>query len=104
MKKYLTICQGGQVRSVGMKFALTYKYKFGEAIALGVEGNSQETIRDIARMCDEVILMDKTLKDGVPKGIDYLICDVGADTYGNPFHPELQQKISDWLVINGKFL
>ena len=104
MKRILTICQGGLVRSVGMKYALTYKYRFGEAIALGVEGNTAETILAIAKMCDQVILMDSTLKSSMPEGIEYLLCDVGPDVFRNPFHEDLQQKISDWLVLNGKFI
>lgn len=98
-KKFLAICAGGMVRSGGMKFAITYGQKLGECIALGVEANSQETIRNIARLVDHVILMDESLKDGIPAGIEYYICDVGPDVYGTPFHPDLQTKINNWLKL-----
>lgn len=99
-RRFLTVCQGGLVRSTGMKFALTYKYKLGEAIAVGVEGNSQFLIKQLAGLVDLVIVMQKGLEKLLPEGVDYVICDVGPDVYGDPFHEKLQEKISNWVVAN----
>ena len=105
-RKFLTICQGGQVRSVGMKYALTYRFKLGTAIAVGTEGNRGDDIMSFYDWADHIILMDRSLASNLPKFFEYKkgniesssgpvihVCDVGPDNFGNPFHPNLQAKI-----------
>lgn len=103
-RKFLTVCQGGQVRSVGMKFALTYRFKVGQAIAVGVEANSPDFIKSLSEQVDLVIVMDRTLCKSMPEGVKYIVCDVGPDNFGNPFHSDLQAKIDGWIIQNASIL
>jgi predicted protein tyrosine phosphatase len=88
--KILTVCQGGHVRSVGLKYLLRYKYGH-DVLACGWEANSQETRDMLCEWADKVILLDKDFEKYInPKFKSKLFCyHVGNDIFGNPFHPVL---------------
>jgi len=103
--KILTVCQGGQVRSVALKYRLTYVYGH-EAIPCGVQSNSKDTIRMLCHWADWTIILQPEFKAWIPP--EYhgkLFCyDVGADRWANPFHPELQAILDQLIKKHGKFL
>lgn len=107
------MCQGGQVRSVGLKFALTYRYSNidCDVIACGHEGNTEETRSMLFRWADLIIIMEGYMKEYVPKEFHIkmvngeekrrLYCfDVGMDSFGNPFHPMLQGMLDKMIQKN----
>lgn len=93
VKKFLCICQGGNVRSAGLAFIL--KYHGGQdAIAASTFSNSPETLTMLCDWADYIILMAQDVLATMPPGVlakrRYALVDVGPDRYGSPFHPELQ--------------
>lgn len=107
--KIVTMCQGGHVRSVALKYLLTYKYGH-EVIACGWESNSPETRNILFKWADYIVIMQKEFEKYIPEchhnneGRRKLYCyDVGEDRYGNPFHPELQDGIISMIEQHGLF-
>ena len=97
--RILTVCQGGAVRSVSMKHILYYGGMRHDVVAVGVESNTPETIAMLAGWADAVICMQPVMAlHPALKGHKMLmVCDVGEDTFGRAFHPELQKRILEWL-------
>jgi hypothetical protein len=104
MKKIVTVCLGGQVRSVAMA---NYLNKIYPVIAVPVANanpfpgnfNWYMNWADIVIAVGEADLMNRLPED---KRIQ---CNVGFDTYGNPDNPELNQKIEEWCKQNeGRFI
>ena len=108
--KIVTMCQGGQVRSVGLKFLLTYRYRH-EVIACGWQSNSPGTRELLFRWADYIIIMQPCMEQHVPliyhnreDGTRKLFCfDVGPDNYGNPFHPRLLEALDAMVRKHGIF-
>lgn len=108
--KIVTMCQGGQVRSVGLKFRLTYKHGH-EVIACGWQSNTPETRAMLFKWADYIIIMQQGMDVHIPKefhttvdGRRKLFCfDVGPDNFGNPFHPRLQQMLDGMINAHGVF-
>jgi predicted protein tyrosine phosphatase len=103
--KVLTICQGGQVRSVGLKYILTYKYNH-EALACGVQSNTPDTISMLCGWADAIVILQKEFIQFVPAEHrnGKLFCyDVGPDRFGYAFHPELQSMLDNMIQKHGKF-
>jgi hypothetical protein len=96
-KKFLCICQGGNVRSAALKNILNYA--FGQdAIAASGEKNSPELLHLLHEWADYTIVMSQevmerwipqTIKDS-PKTC---LVDVGPDMYGSPFHETLNSML-----------
>jgi predicted protein tyrosine phosphatase len=109
--KILTMCAGGHVRSVGMKYLLTYKYGH-EALACGQDSNSPETIEMLCQWADYVVVMSPEYEKFVPQKYHFkengerkLFCyNVGPDRFGTAFHPELQKMIQVMIQQHGLFL
>lgn len=109
--KILTMCAGGQVRSVGLKYRLTYHHGH-EALACGQDSNSPETIEMLCEWADYIVVMTKEYEKFIPEkyhlkenGERKLYCyDVGVDRYGYAFHPELQQMLEGMIQQHGLFL
>lgn len=102
--KILTMCAGGNVRSVGLKYLLKYKYGH-ESLACGQDANSTETIDMLCNWADYVIVLTEDYKKFVPeKYKEKLLCyDVGADRFGYAFHPELMSLCEKMIVEHGLF-
>lgn len=96
--KILTICAGGNVRSVGLRYLLHYKYGH-EVLACGQDANNSETIDILCNWADYVIVVAEEYLFVVPeKYKSKLLCyNIGPDRFGYAFHPELLD-ISDKLI------
>lgn len=88
--KFFTMCQGGNVRSVGLTYAI--KHYGQQAIAAGWETASPDTIRMLCEWADYVMPMQAEFVKYIPKEFHgkVKVIDVGPDTYGYPNHPTLQ--------------
>jgi hypothetical protein len=96
-KRFLCICYGGNVRSVGL--AGTLKNTYGqEALAASALWNSEESFRMLVGWADYVVLMTTEVLTMLPQFVleseKIVMCDVGPDVYGNPFHPDLQASLA----------
>lgn len=90
--KILTMCQGGNSRSVAAGYLLKYFYGM-DAVAIGWEKNSQETLDMMMNWADAIIVMQEEFLEYVPDAYDYklYVLDVGPDKWFNSFNPELLQ-------------
>ena len=90
-RRFLCVCQGGNVRSAALKHILNYGFQ-QEALSCSAEKNSPETLRLLCDWADYVVLMSPEMLRWWPEGLarDKLcLVDVGPDSYGSPFHPGL---------------
>jgi predicted protein tyrosine phosphatase len=100
--KFLCVCEGGNVRSVSLAFALKYPYGM-EALACGWRSACQETLAMLCQWADRIIVMQPNFAEKLPPGFEEKVrcVDVGPDRFGNPFHPELlpflQKTVQDWF-------
>lgn len=108
--KVLTMCQGGHVRSVALKYLLKYVYGH-DVLACGWESNTQETREMLYRWADVIVIMQPEMEQYVPQEHHNagdrrkLLCyDVGPDNYGSPFHPSLQQGLREMIEGHGVFV
>lgn len=105
--KFLTVCQGGNVRSVGLAFVLKYKHN-QDAIAASWEKNSPETKEMLYNWADYIVVMQSKFKEHIPEQFhDKLrVVDVGEDRFGYAFHPDLQafctKVVDDWKTRDYK--
>jgi hypothetical protein len=107
-KRFLTICEGGAVRSVSLATVLRWDFQ-QDAIPLSAAKNGPEAVDLLCAWADYIILMQPTFETVVPKRfhLKIRILDVGPDVWGNPMHPVLRdivgseaQKWKDrgWLI------
>jgi len=91
--RVLALCAGGNVRSAAMAWRL--KNCGVDAVPAGLIDNSPELIRDIGRLVDKVIVMDKDLLPKLPAELlpKMILADVGPDIWGNSLHPDLVKRI-----------
>ena len=111
--KILTMCAGGNVRSVGLRYLLHYKYNH-EVLACGQDANSQETREMLYKWADYIIVMSEEYKKFVPEEYHYkeikggierrvFVYEVGPDRFGYAFHPELLSLCDNLIVQHGLF-
>lgn len=94
MKKFVTVCEGGNVRSVALAFQL--KCKRQDAIACSWRFNHPDTQKWLFHWADRIVIMQKKFKAYIPEEFHHKlrVLDVGEDRFGNAFHPELQAGIA----------
>lgn len=100
--KILTVCFGGNVRSVGMaRFLKTQRGH--DAIAMGWAYNSTETKAMLFAWADLIIVMTERMLVQVPPPLHdkTRVCDVGDDRYHNHMHPDLQAQCKAWVEKEG---
>jgi len=111
--KIVTMCQGGHVRSVALKYILRYlNAGHHDVIACGWEGNTLETRRMLFDWADVIVIMEPQFEEHVPSefhckadGTRRLFCyNVGPDRFGTPFHPELQDLLMSMIKQHGLFV
>lgn len=106
MSKYkiLTMCAGGNVRSVGLKFILRYKYGH-ESLACGQDANSSETIKMLSAWADYIIVLEPDYLKFVPSEFSSktLCYNVGPDRFWYAFNPELLSILDEMIIKDGKF-
>lgn len=61
--RILTVCSQGNKRSVYTRFALNKKH---DVIAMGVDVQSQETIKMLTEWADVILLAEKAMKKKIP--------------------------------------
>lgn len=93
--RILCVCAGGNVRSASLAFLL--KEAGADALALGLERNSEETVRmltDWAEMiwCAEADMIERIPEENRQKVVRGF--HVGPDRWGYHCHPEL------WEMVN----
>lgn len=95
--KFLTVCDGGNVRSHCM--AVCLKERFHEAIAIGRWACKPETIDMMCNWADVVILMEPHMKENIPEKYADKIYDinVGFDRYGVGINPELRTQCEEGM-------
>lgn len=74
--KILCICKGGNVRSVAL--AQLLKNRGYDALAVGAQDNSQETLKMLEKWADKIV----DVRDYLPE-----------DIWRNPRHPDLVKKV-----------
>ena len=86
----LTMCQGGNSRSVSCAYVLKYFYGV-DALACGWEKNSEDTLETLFTWADAIIIMQKEFSKYVPQQYreKLFALDVGPDRWCNGLHPEL---------------
>ena len=103
--RFLTVCLGGNVRSVGL--AAVLKLQEGqEAIAVGALFTSPATFRLLISWAQYVVVMAEEVIGYLPPFVvqsrKLRLVDVGPDRFGNPFHQELQDYfkplVADWAL------
>ena len=93
--KWLTICQGGNVRSVSMAYVLKYGYG-QDAIAVSDEKTGDEAFSLLSAWADLIIAMQPHFGARVPvmHRSKLRVVDVGDDRWGNPLANELVEYLS----------
>lgn len=82
--KILTVCQGGNVRSVMARYLLNYKYGF-DCLACGWEPNTDETKAMLFEWADTIIPMQPEFIEKIPaKYHDKIkvVFETGPDKWG----------------------
>lgn len=99
-RRYLCVCQGGNVRSVCLAWHL--KNQGHEALSAGLDYLSDETMALLYTWADVVIVMEERFKVRVPERFHYKlgVCEVGPDIYGNPMNKVLKIMVKTWLSQN----
>ena len=102
--KILTLCAGGNVRSVGLRYLLHYKYGH-EVLACGQDANNLETREMLCKWADYVIPVTQEYAKFVP--VEYsnkiIVYEIGEDRFSYAFHPELIQICDNLIIKHGKF-
>lgn len=84
-QKILCVCQGGNCRSVHLAYLLKYRYGV-DAVAVGFERNSRETLDLLCQWADNIIVVQEAYKEMIaPRFIDKThVMDVGEDKWFSP--------------------
>ena len=96
--KILTVCNGGNCRSVTL--ASMIKQKGVEAIPIGVRTSSKETIKLLADWADTIVIVaDGHVKGKFPNGYKnkLVYMYIGKDKWEQAMHPELVKRIKKAL-------
>lgn len=101
-KKYLVICDGGNVRSHALAYKLKWVYH-QQAIAIGRLNSTPETIEMMCEWADKIAIMQPHMAESVPEKYHdkIVVIDVGPDRWGVHVHPELNEMVtqaSHWLM------
>lgn len=98
------MCAGANVRSIGLKYLLRYKYGH-ESLACGQDANSKETIEMLCNWADYIIVVEPDYIKFIPeKYQSKMFCyNIGIDRFGYAFHPELLDGFDKMIVEHGMF-
>jgi len=106
--KIVTMCRGGNVRSVAAKMVLN-RYFGHEVIAIGYDNTNNETKKLVFDWADRIVIMSMEIWDlalashDAEYGHKFNILDVGQDVWGDPFKVDLQLKIFNLLIEETDF-
>ena len=95
--KILCVCVGGNCRSATLAYMLKYHYGH-DALACGIEGNTQETVTMLAEWADRIIAVEPEIKEALSAHVHskVTVWDVGPDRWFNP-PASLMQIFSHYL-------
>lgn len=99
--KFLTMCEGGCVRSVAMAMSLKVHHDV-DAIACSTKWNPPATLSMLFNWADYIVVMEKKFELNVPEYLRHKVrvVDVGPDRYGSPMNLELNHFLNtitaDW--------
>ncbi len=108
MSNFLCMCEGGNVRSVGLAFQL--KEHGQQALACGWRFTNPKTLNMLCGWADYIVVMQAEMAKYIPEAWKnkVRIVDVGPDNYGYAFHPQLQGflkgVVDSWAANYRKFL
>lgn len=101
-KRFLTVCEGGIVRSVSLAAVLRWDFA-QDAVPLSGAKSSDEVIRLLSEWSEYIVIMWSPAVERIPKVHAHKIrlFDVGPDIWGNPMHPKLRDlvggKAEEWM-------
>lgn len=95
MVKILCVCKEGNVRSATL--ARLLKHRGHETLVVGINRNSQETLKMLVDWSDKTYIVDKELMSKTPQDKKVELFDLGPDIWGIAMHPDLVKKIEDKL-------
>jgi len=84
-QRVLCVCQGGNCRSVHLAYLLKYRYGV-DALAVGFEKNSQETLNLLCQWADAIIVVEGKYRDNIAdEWFEKVhVMDVGEDQWFAP--------------------
>jgi predicted protein tyrosine phosphatase len=96
MKKFLCVCEGGNVRSRALAYIL-HDLRGQEAISIGWRWASEETMSMLCDWADVIVIMQPSMSEKIHQRFwSKLKCiDVGQDNYGINIHPSLYQLVEE---------
>lgn len=100
--KILTVCAGGLVRSVALADVLKIHFEPTDVIPVGINFNGKGTKYMLYEWAEKIVVMTEPFVEQIPTEYreKVLVCEVGADTYGQSKHPELLEKVWKWAREN----
>lgn len=97
----LTVCSGGNCRSVALAMLLKLFHKQKDVLAMGIDYTSDKTRNMLFKWADQIIVVGEVeLKDKVKKKTNKPVAhfDVGPDIWNNPFDRNLLFKLNAMLI------
>jgi hypothetical protein len=88
--KVLTVCEHGLNRSVAARWLL--QHQGHEAIPVGLECHSADTLDLLYAWADRILLLDARLRSRLPTE-NLTVWDVGPDRYPHHYHPDLVRQL-----------
>ena len=96
--KFLTVCEGGAVRSVALASLL--RWEFGhDAVPLSGKRNSDEVIMLLSDWADHIVVLVPEFAKRIPKRYMHKVrvVDIGPDIWFNSLHKDLLRKLGDLI-------
>jgi predicted protein tyrosine phosphatase len=89
--KVLTVCHGGNVRSVALAYVLKNLVD-ADALACGWSANTPETLSMLCEWADRIIIVQEHYLEKIPKRYrdKVSVYEVGRDRWLNSLDPELR--------------
>lgn len=105
MRKIVTVCSAGLVRSAALADVLKMHFEPCDVIPVGVDRNDSSpdgSLRLLFNWADQIIVMHEPLRKKIPDEFQHkiILCDVGRDTYGNPRNRQLIDTVWNWARKN----
>jgi predicted protein tyrosine phosphatase len=97
-RKALSICQGGNSRSVALAYLLKYWYDV-DALACSWEKNTSETMAMLCDWAETIFVMQPEFREFVPEQYrgKIQVIDVGEDRWFNGMDPDLLKLCGELL-------
>ncbi len=105
MKRIVTVCSAGLVRSAALADVLKMHFEPCDVIPVGVDRNDREpggSLELLFNWADHIIVMNEPLRRKIPDNYQHkiIICEVGKDVFGNPRHRTLIDTVWNWTRQN----